>query len=643
MELPIRRQPPALPVQRAREPYASVVNRTAWATRLNQCCDDEETCWIGTWCPFLLSGRTAAQFHVVSSMLYFGFSCVYWGLMITALVTGSGGFLIFLAVSGCCIWPFIQAHTRHTIRGKLGIGGNFCQDYMLHCCCCTHSCALCQEAREAKAAGLPMVDLCSGEVLPDLSALAPNTDLVDGSNMTPDPTVHKMNDGDRLDDTLATSSMSSTITSDATAMDGVWMSMTYISKMGRFVLLFEALIFLASVAILFAVGRVNAVLILCMVFVQPLAILYYFYWRKQRDTVQLDAIIKLFATGFFVTTFQSWVFEQLIETVGIILFAPWIARALNGPGTVDDDTPLEVTVDDATANTAVGRKAEDLASALVSHVFSMAEKGSISGGLATMWQHIAALIGLNESDSIFPHITSVLRGRTDAGAGSPAGDDATTENSIQAVVGRNWFAVFLACFFMAFCVAAAVEETLKQFIVRCHRFATPMSDPYTVTTYLMAGALGFTTCENMLYVFNSGQSPVPGTSIFVGEMMVLLLRVCLPVHLICSVLQGANLSRIVMGKLPNMTLLSMIFSAIVLHGTFDCTLFVMSMIAFANNIDGFWFDVLTYALALFIAGAGAMYAYRQWKKVTNDFDHGWHQVAAGSTHNILAEDEIRMR
>ena len=87
----------------------------------------------------------------------------------------------------------------------------------------------------------------------------------------------------------------------------------------------------------------------------------------------------------------------------------------------------------------------------------------------------------------------------------------------------------------------------------------------------------------------------------------------------------------------------MIFSAIVLHGTFDCTLFVMSMIAFANNIDGFWFDVLTYALALFIAGAGAMYAYRQWKKVTNDFDHGWHQVAAGSTHNILAEDEIRVR
>ena len=95
-----------------------------------------------------------------------------------------------------------------------------------------------------------------------------------------------------------------------------------------------------------------------------------------------------------------------------------------------------------------------------------------------------------------------------------------------------------------------------------------------------------------------------------------------------------------MGKLPNMRLLSMIFSAIVLHGTFDCTLFVMSMIAFANGIDGLWFDALTFALAVLIAGTGAFYAYKQWKNVTGDFEIGWHRVTADSTHNTLVEDEV---
>ena len=310
-----------------------------------------------------------------------------------------------------------------------------------------------------------MIDLCSGEPLPDMSALAPTTELVDGSNMTPGPSVHKISDADREDDTSSQFSVSSTSTSTAQVTESSWTSMTYVSKMGRIVLFFETLIFLASVAILFAVGRVSAVLILYLIFVQPFVILYYFYWRKQRDTVQLDALVKLFATGFFVTTFQSWVFEQLIETIGIILFAPWIAKALTEPRTVDDDIPIEETADGTTSAT-TGRAA-DLTSALISRVISMTEMGTISQGIMNMWRHVTALTGWGESNSTYPRMTS------------PFGDsdDESSENNLQAIVGRNWFAVLLACFFLAFCVAAAVEETMKQFIVRCHRFATAYDGP----------------------------------------------------------------------------------------------------------------------------------------------------------------------
>ena len=49
-----------------------------------------------------------------------------------------------------------------------------------------------------------------------------------------------------------------------------------------------------------------------------------------------------------------------------------------------------------------------------------------------------------------------------------------------------------------------------------------------------------------------------GTSLFVGELMILLLRVCLPVHLICSVLQSVNLSKIIMGQDTQMSLFMML-------------------------------------------------------------------------------------
>jgi hypothetical protein len=50
--------------------------------------------------------------------------------------------------------------------------------------------------------------------------------------------------------------------------------------------------------------------------------------------------------------------------------------------------------------------------------------------------------------------------------------------------------------------------------------------------------------ENIEYVFGSEKSPIKGTSIIVGELLVLLIRVCMPIHVICSVLQAASLSKV---------------------------------------------------------------------------------------------------
>jgi RsiW-degrading membrane proteinase PrsW (M82 family) len=64
--------------------------------------------------------------------------------------------------------------------------------------------------------------------------------------------------------------------------------------------------------------------------------------------------------------------------------------------------------------------------------------------------------------------------------------------------------------------------------------------------YLVSGALGFATFENIQYVFISGGSgdQMFSKSVLISELFVLLLRVLMPIHVICAVLQAINLSKV---------------------------------------------------------------------------------------------------
>lgn len=620
------------------------LSRGFWNSGLCECCADEEICWWTCWCNNMVAARTTAQFQIMRSMLYSSVSTAYASLLVFTFFYGYGGAFVFLFLVGCYVWPCIRAFNRSSIRGKLGINGTVFTDWLYHCCSCTSPCATCQEAREARAAGLPMIDLCSGEKVPDMSALTPNTDLVDGSgnntsthnNNTPESAAPEM----------------------VRTPEGAWMSMSYISITSKFILMAEVGIFLFSVVVLIAIGRGRSVFVLTAVFLQPVIILYHVYWRKQRNTVQLDTIIKLFAVGFFITTLQSAIFEEVVQTLGLLIFAPLVPSAL--APTVDDDdhaiaqndlstsiiddSPNEFAVFDASPGGSFNARnllqAISGRTSLGSRILNIFHKSGevLTDGVLTQSE-------MREGFYMLRH--GGKRGSTTTMLGQDLRhpftlDIANTdgaEDTLRGVLATHWPFILLACFFMAFVVAATVEETMKQFIVRCHRFSTPLADPYTIITYLLTGALGFTACENLSYVFSTTESPIPGTSIFTGEIMVLLLRVLLPVHLICSVLQGANLSRVLMGQARDMNLFTMLLSAIILHGSFDCSLFIMAAIAFVNDISGIWFEILTYLVACLIAGVGSWYAYQQYTRVIDDWEEGFHQLVDTTAHTTTFSDE----
>ena len=110
-------------------------------------------------------------------------------------------------------------------------------------------------------------------------------------------------------------------------------------------------------------------------------------------------------------------------------------------------------------------------------------------------------------------------------------------------INSHFIATVVLLILISYVVAAGVEETMKHFIVKNCRFPVPLKDPHTVLVYFMSGALGFATFENIEYIFGK-DSPIPGFTLFEGELLILLMRVLMPIHVICSVIQAVGVSKV---------------------------------------------------------------------------------------------------
>ena len=68
-------------------------------------------------------------------------------------------------------------------------------------------------------------------------------------------------------------------------------------------------------------------------------------------------------------------------------------------------------------------------------------------------------------------------------------NDPNAEQHQKDMMKSNVFVVVISVFFMAFVVAASVEETMKFFVVRCCPFPSTLKDPNTVLVYLMSAGI----------------------------------------------------------------------------------------------------------------------------------------------------------
>ena len=257
-----------------------------WATGTFDCTKDEESCWWGFWCCWIVHARTAATFTVGSScweiVNFWGYVVV---LVLGTLIFRLPGFLMFGVVGGAA-YAYYRGQMRTELRQKLGIGGtavNDCISHWLFPCC-----AVCQEAREAKLVNAPVIDFCSGELM-----------SIQDANHT------------------------RAVSSDDSLQGTLMFHLAALSQTSRVILCMWLGVFFVLLVVLLATKQGLNFALLVLIFAQPLLILYFVYWRQKRQHAALDYVVKLFAVGFFCAPFQAIILEGVLQVVITIILAPF--------------------------------------------------------------------------------------------------------------------------------------------------------------------------------------------------------------------------------------------------------------------------------------------------------------------------------
>jgi Cys-rich protein (TIGR01571 family) len=410
--------------------------------------------WWGTWCCWILNARTIATFELNKSLTeIFIFWCFFLGIIFLFYFPSTIGFILILC--GIFYLTYRRASYRTMIREKLSITGTFSDDLVKHLCC--PCCSICQEAREANETSLLILDYCSGE------------------QIVMQEIAHD----------IATGRINSTLQSPPTSTDDeggtFWNHLINISLTSKIILSICSLIICLSFFILFLLEKEQNLIILLLTFSQPILILYFVYWKSRRQYATLDMVIKLFAIGFWLTTFQSIIFEEILQTILIIVLGPFIATSLT---TLDDDyggTDMsgDVTIPSSSSSSS--------SSSVMMNGSSLLSSSKIKK-IIQIFQLVTAAVTTTSSsaDGVeeYQYEQGIGHEALSSSQETETGDN--TDETIRQKMKHHLWLVILVVFTMAFVIAAGVEETMKHFSVRCCRFPAPLNDPHTILVYLMA-------------------------------------------------------------------------------------------------------------------------------------------------------------
>ena len=310
---------------------------------------------------------------------------------------------------------------------------------------------------------------------------------------------------------------------------------------------------------------------------QPLIIMFFVHWVWHRLDLSMDAVIKYFASGFFLCTGMSILYEMImsvlssmviflvtiISATGLVLFgddedAITFKRRKGYQDDDDDDAvdmdrftptlhlPIQLTFVLAIVAALVNAF---LVAALVEELskylsFSMVEHPDVER------ENIVLLPPLDDSEG------KARDGQKCNGNGDEE-DEVEVGESSKLVRQSN--------------VSDAGTYDRRQLIAS--PIASSVSAGAAITVAMVATALGFACAENLLYVFL--YTP-PGLD---AELSTLMIRCLFPIHPLAAALQSIGVVRRDLERDPSVGVGRIIFPAWLMHGTFDFALMVFALVS----------------------------------------------------------------
>ncbi|GAB5369408.1 hypothetical protein AAMO2058_001401900 [Amorphochlora amoebiformis] len=270
-----------------------------WHTNICDCCREEETCWWAWWCPVLIHARTVDSAGIMDSWKDI---VIHIGIYISWIPSIFLGFPIIGVILSRVGLKLYRAGLRSRLRETSNIFGSFCLDFIMHCFC--SYCAISQEAREVKIAGKPYRDLATGQ------------DLV--SNPLPGiPNARNAS---------------------------ICAHFKAISKCSYILIFLGILYYMIEITIIACFADPAEIAFYPMVMIIPLIILYFIYWRRNREEIPLDTIIKLFMVGATVSALAAGLINTVLIVLFMLLFGTTNIQVQNSEDDNDISYPPEILV-----------------------------------------------------------------------------------------------------------------------------------------------------------------------------------------------------------------------------------------------------------------------------------------------------------
>jgi len=308
--------------------------------------------------------------------------------------------------------------------------------------------------------------------------------------------------------------------------------------------------------------------VLLLTFGQSFLVLYAIQWFYCRLELSLDAVIKLFAAGFVLAVPTAYLIQGLIQTFIVLVVGVFylILQSFKLTSVLDNHAYTLSIIGELVTAYIIAAVTEELTKYLV---YRSIEHPDLM--LKEDWR--------DENDE--EHNTDT--GQSDGSSLASFNDGGS---SIGVTTSR---------------LVAADARTIP-------------SRGRSITCAMVCVAVGLACAENVVYVYFAGGSQVQ------DEIIVLICRSLFPIHALCAAMQSVGVVKRDVELQRGFHIGKIILPAIILHGTFDAILMIMSLAEESDNEDNLEISLsdLVACFGIFVClfvGIGWYYNESKWQRV----------------------------